>query len=243
MIKINLLGVTPPPTTRILSAAGGPPAPRATLAIMFVGALIICFGIVGVVYKIWSNQIADLEKARDHEKLRGAELASVKAQNAKYQQRLKDLETRINTIQALQNSRVGPVELMSSLGTVISKTSDIYLYTLTPAAGKVQLKGESGTVDSMANFMAYLKNSGFYDNIQLDQFYQDDQHDRLAYKFLLTCEFKSSTGGASPTSGAAPTLPVGTGVAAPGVPGGPPMPRLPGQPGSPTQPYPTRLMR
>ena len=32
----------------------------------------------------------------------------VKAQNEKYQQRLKDLETRINTIQALQNSRVGP---------------------------------------------------------------------------------------------------------------------------------------
>ena len=69
----------------------------------------------------------------------------VKAQNEKYQQRLRDLETRINTIQALQNSRVGPVELMSALGSVVNKTSDIYLYTLTatPAGERFMLKGQS----------------------------------------------------------------------------------------------------
>jgi Tfp pilus assembly protein PilN len=240
MIKINLLGVAPPRTTKIMSGVGAPPAPLATLVIVFVGAVIICFGIVGVIYKIWSNQIADLEKARDHEKLRAAELASVKAQNARYQQRLKDLETRINTIQALQNGRVGPVELMSSLANVISKTNDVYLYTLSPVAGKVQLKGESGTVDSMANFIGYLKSSGYYDDVQLDQFYQDDQHDRLAYKFQLTCDFRSSTGGASPTAGAAPTLPPGVGAGPPGAGAVPSGPRVP--PG-PNQPYPTRLMR
>jgi len=37
-------------------------------------------------------------------------------------QRLKDLETRINTIQALQNSRVGPVELMRTIGNMVNKT-------------------------------------------------------------------------------------------------------------------------
>ena len=65
----------------------------------------------------------------------------VKAQNEKYQQRLKDLETRINTIQALQNSRVGPVELMSALGNVVNKTNDIYLYTLAPAGDRVAAQG------------------------------------------------------------------------------------------------------
>ena len=65
----------------------------------------------------------------------------VKAQNEKYQQRLKDLETRINTIQALQNSRVGPVELMSSLGNVVSKTTDVYLYTMAPVGDKLAAQG------------------------------------------------------------------------------------------------------
>ena len=87
----------------------------------------------------------------------------MKAQNEKYQQRLKDLETRINTIQALQNSRVGPVELMSALGNIVSKTNDIYLYTLTPAGDRLELKGQSGAVDSMANFLAFLKNSGTFE--------------------------------------------------------------------------------
>ena len=100
MIKINLLGVAPPPT-KIISA-GGTPAPKATQIIMFVGAVIVFFGIVGIIYKIWTNQIADLEKARDHEKVRAAELASVKAQNAKYQQRLKDLDFRSSPTSRLE---------------------------------------------------------------------------------------------------------------------------------------------
>ena len=220
MIKINLLGVAPPPSR--VPSVGGPPAPKATQVVMFVGALIICFGIVGVIYKIWTNQIADLEKRRSQEKIRQTELAVVKAQNEKYQQRLRDLETRINTIQALQNSRVGPVELMSALGNVVNKTNDVYLYTMAPAGDRLQLKGQSGTVDSMANFLAFLKNSGSFDDVQLEQFYQDDQHERLTYKFTLSCQFKSPTGGISPRRAARPEAPRRPAAAGPaGGPRGP----------------------
>ena len=47
MIKINLLGVAPPPSK--VSSVGGPPAPKATQVMIFVGALVVCFGIVGVI--------------------------------------------------------------------------------------------------------------------------------------------------------------------------------------------------
>ena len=189
MIKINLLGVAPPP----IKAAPGPPATKAFQALTFVGALIVSFAIVGVVYKIWSNQIAELEKKSKQEKIRQTELAMVKAQNERYQQHLKDLETRINTIQALQNSRVGPVEMMTALGDVINRTGDVYLYTVSPTADRLVLKGQSGTVDSMANLLAYMKSSGYFDDVQLLQFYQDDQHNRLTYKFTLDCLAKSPT--------------------------------------------------
>ncbi|MGO8817761.1 MAG: PilN domain-containing protein [Terriglobia bacterium] len=217
MIKINLLGSAPPPSR---ASSGGPPAPRATQALVFVGALIISFGIVGVMYEVWTNQIATLQKKRDQERLRTQELALVQAQNQKYQEHLRDLETRIDTIQALQNSRVGPVQLMSALGNVVNKTSDVFLYTLTPApvGDGFLLKGQSSTVSSMANLLASLKNSGTFQEVQLDQFYQDDKDDRLTYKFSLSGQFKSPTGVASPTSGAAPEAPPGTAPAA--VPGG-----------------------
>ncbi|MGD0224727.1 MAG: PilN domain-containing protein [Terriglobia bacterium] len=212
MIKINLLGSAPPPP----GVTTGPPAPKATQVLIFVGALIIAFGIVGVIYEVWTNQIASLTKKRDQERLRTQELALVKAQNERYQQHLRDLETRIDTIQALQNSRVGPVQLMSALGNVVNKTSDVYLYTLTPepTGEGFLLKGQSSTVSSMANLLASLKNSGAFEDVQLDQFYQDDKMDRLTYKFALSCQFKSPTGVVSPTSGAAPEAPPGPAPAA-----------------------------
>jgi len=208
---------------------------------MFAGAMIICFGIVGIIYKVWTNQIADYEQKRNQEKIRQTELAAVKAQNDKYQERLSNLETRINTIQALQNSRVGPVELMNTLGGIVGRTNDIYLYTLTPVGERFQLKGQSSTVDSMASLLAFLKNSGFYNDVQLEQFYQDDLHAHQAYKFSVSAQFKSPKGGVSPTAGGAPANPAGPSGPVPGLPGRPGP--LPGQPGASPQSQPQRLVR
>lgn len=219
MIKINLLGVAPPPT----KAAAGPPATRAFQVVTLVGALIVSFAIVGFIHRIWTNQIAELDKRFNQEKFRQTELEVVRSQNAKYQQRLSDLETRINTIQALQSSRVGPVELMSALGSVVNRINDVYLYTANTGAGdRLELKGQSGTVNSMANFLAYLKDSGAFDDVRLEQFYQDDQYNRLSYKFTMNCQFKSPSAAAA-AGGAAPPGPAGaTPVSAPGAqPGGP----------------------
>ncbi len=209
MIKINLLGVAPPPTR----PAAGPPATRTFQVVTFVGALVVSFAIVGIIYRVWNSAVMELEQRLKQEKLRQAELAQVKAQNDRYQQRLQDLETRINTIQALQNGRVGPVELMTGLGTEVNRTADIYLYTMTTQGNRVVLRGQSSSVDSMANFMSYLKRSVFFDDVQLRQFYQDDQHNRLTYKFSLDFICKSPTLAgttgqpATPVKGGAPRGP------------------------------------
>jgi Tfp pilus assembly protein PilN len=86
---------------------------------------------------------------------------------------------------------------------------------------KLSLKGQSSTVNSMATFMASLGQSGFFTNVQLEQFYQDDIKDRLTYKFSVSCEFKSPTGGTSPTAGGAAAAPGGPGAGTAGAPGTP----------------------
>ena len=202
---------------------------------MFVGALIIGFGIVGVIYKIWSSEIAGLTAARSKQRIRQQELAVVKGQNDKYQQRLRDLETRINTIQALQNSRTGPVELMAALGNIVNKTDDIFLFTVAPAGDRVELRGQSGSVDTMTSFLGFLKDSGTFDDVQLEQFYQDDYKDRLAYKFTLNCGFRALTQGTSPKAGGAPAGAGGAGSPATAPSGGHEGPQ-----GSPGQARPPR---
>ena len=215
MIKINLLGVAPPPQ----KPEAGPQATITLQVVTFLGALLVSFAIVGIIYKVWSSQIAELEQRLKQEKVRQTELAGVKAQNQKYQQRLRDLETRINTIQALQNSRVGPVEMMTALGNVVDRSTEVYLYTVAPASDRIEVKGQSGTVDSMANFLGSLKNSGYFDDVQLRQFFQDDQHNRLNYKFTLDCLFKSPTGAVIAPGPGAPAAPPASG---PGIPPGRP---------------------
>jgi len=50
MIKINLLGVAAPKP----KAAAVAPASKAVQLGAFIGALVVCFGIVGLFYMIWS---------------------------------------------------------------------------------------------------------------------------------------------------------------------------------------------
>jgi Tfp pilus assembly protein PilN len=202
MIKINLLGAAAPPTP-------GPAAPptRAFQVVTFVGALVVCLAIVGVFYKFWSSQVAELEQDLKRQQDREKELASVRAQNAVYLQHLNELERRINTIQTLQASRVGPVEQMTALGDVANQTSDVYLYTVAPQGERLAVRGQSGSVQSMATFLSALQHSGAFTDVQLRQFYEDDQQSRLTYKFLLDCLYKPpAPAGAT----AQPAAPAGT---------------------------------
>jgi Tfp pilus assembly protein PilN len=185
MIKINLLGAAAP------GAPGAAPPPTRTFQVVtFVGALVVCLAIVGVFYKFWSSQVATLEQDLKRQQDREKELAGVRAQNALYLQHVSDLERRIRTIQTLQESRLGPVEQMTALGEVVNKTADIVLYTVAPQAERLAISGQSSSVQSMTAFLSALKESGAFIDVQLRQFYEDDQESRLTYKFNLDCLYK-----------------------------------------------------
>lgn len=182
MIRINLLGVTP-------TAPGAkPPAAPATVArqaLIFGVSAVVCAIAAYLPYMFWTRDIDRLQKEFNKEKDRERELASVRAQNERYVARLNELETRINTIQKLQSSRTGPVELMSTLGATVNRTNDLYLLTVTPQGNRLALRGQSNTVESIANFIAALKQSGMFTDVQLRQYFQDDQSNRVSFKFNI----------------------------------------------------------
>lgn len=129
MIKINLLGVAAPKP----QAAAVAPASKVVQLGAFIGALVVCFGIVGLFYMIWSVSIDSLNVELRKQQAEQARLAVIKRENAKYEQERRLLEQRINTIQVLQASRVGPTEFMNALGNVVNKTTnDLYLFPWLP---------------------------------------------------------------------------------------------------------------
>lgn len=188
MIKINLLGVAPPPIP-----VAGPPATRAFQVGVFVGSAVVSFAIVGLIWKMWSSAVADLDRKVKQEQVREQELKAVKAQNDRYEAHKRDLEQRINTIQTLQAGRVGPVEEMTALGETVNRVSDVYLFTMTPQGDRVVLNGQAGSVDSMATFLSSLQKSAYFQAVQLQRFYQDNQKGQLSYKFTLDMVYKSPT--------------------------------------------------
>ncbi|MGH9581103.1 MAG: PilN domain-containing protein [Terriglobales bacterium] len=184
MIRINLLGVTKQPKAPSVPATAG------RQAVIFVVSAVIAFGIVGVIYRIWSNQIAELDKKIAAAKIEADRLAQIRAENQRYVAQRVQLERRINTIQALLNAKAGPVDFMTYLGNVATHNNDLYLLTVTPEGARVVIKGQANTVESIATFIANLQASGRFQEVQLRQYYQDDQNERLSFKFNIDCVYK-----------------------------------------------------
>ncbi len=200
MIKINLLGVAAPKPREAAVA----PTSKAVQLGAFVGALVVCFAIVGLFYMIWSASIDTLNVEIRKQQAERARLVGIKQDNAKYEKERRLLEQRINTIQVLQASRVGPTEFMNALGNVVNKTTnDLYLSSVASQGDRVVIHGQAGSANSVATLLSSMKISGYFDDVQLRQLYEDDVQNLITYKFNMDCAYKSPSAAASPTQAGA----------------------------------------
>jgi Tfp pilus assembly protein PilN len=207
MIKINLLGAAAlPPRAKVAA-----PVSKAKQLGAFLVALVVSFAIVGVVYMIWSASVASLNVELRKQQAEQARLAAIKVENIRYERESALLEQRVNTVQVLRTSRLGPTEFMNALGDVVNKTpSDLYLFTVTPQSDRVVIHGQAGSPNAVAGLLSLMKTSGYFNDVQLRQFYEDDIQNVLSYKFNMDCLYKSPLAAGSLTragAGAKATTP------------------------------------
>jgi Tfp pilus assembly protein PilN len=153
---------------------------------------------------LWSRSVDALGVELKKQQAEQVRLAAIKQENAKYEQERRLLEQRIKTIQMLQASRVGPTEFMNALSTVVNKTSsDLYLFSVAPQGDRVVIRGQAGSANSVATLLSSMKTSGYFDDVQLRQFYEDDVQDLISYKFNMDCLYKPPAAAASPAQAGA----------------------------------------
>jgi len=186
MIRINLLGVARPVTARV----AGPPPTAAKQAIIFVGSLLVASIIVGALWLIWTAEVTKLTKERDDAKIEQQRLAQIGAEVQRLNQQKQQLERRKNTITTLQNSRVGPADFMTALGNTVNRVNDLYLLAVNPSGDRIALRGQAGTVQAIANLIAELKRSDRFQDVQLRQYFQDDQDSRRTFKFNIDMRYR-----------------------------------------------------
>ena len=190
MIRINLLCEGTKPTA--LKSTGGRAA-VATVVLSIAGAALLSFGTVGGLAWHSNAQIAKLEQRLKQEQAEQARLKAIQKENQLYQARVRELEQRIRAIQVVESSRSGSLELMRALGEAVNRTKGLYLLSVNPDGNRLLLKGLAQSVGALAGFITALKHSGSFSDVELRQYYQDDQADLTTFKFDLDCIYAPAT--------------------------------------------------
>ena len=201
-IKINLLGLAAPKPKAKPAAA---PAQKSMLPVwIFLGTFVVSFGIVGLLYLIWNGSIAKLNGELKKQQVEQTRLVAIRQENARYEGTRAQLEQRVKAVQLLQTNRLGPTEFMSVMGDVVAKTpTDLFFASVAHEGGRVTIQGQAGSANSVATLLALLKNCGYFDDVQLRQFYEDDKPNLVNYKFNLDCSYKPPSGATTLTQASA----------------------------------------
>ncbi len=199
MIKINLF----PEGGRqqaIEPGIGRSPLKVSPALVVGLSAL-LSFGVVGALGWYWSGQVARLAQQMKAEQVEQARLAAIQQKNQLYEKQVRELERRLHTIQVLEDQRTGPVELMTALGDTVNQTRDLYLMSASPQGDQLLLEGRAASVESIAGFIAALKHSGSFAEVELREYYQDDEAERVTFKFDLNCVYRRAGADGRPSAG------------------------------------------
>lgn len=155
-----------------------------------LASLVICFGVVGLLYWSSNHKITQLNAQIAAERQEAVRLAGIQAENTKYQGQLAQINDHIQLIQTLEQSRTGPQQLMALLGNAVNRISGLYLLSVDASQNRLAIHGQSDYVNGIADFIATLESLQSFNDVQLRQVFEDDQNSRVSFKFDLDCLYK-----------------------------------------------------
>ena len=207
MIQINLLGQARPK-----AAKQAVPLEATLQIILFLAAVAVAAVILSVVY---FKQKADLDATNKRIAALRAEKASleqIKQDVDRFESQKATLQQRIDVIETLQKNRTGAQDLLQMVANTVVRVDSLWLTQLNRTSDSLEIKGEAGSINSVANFITELKRSGYFDRIEIKSAKEDDlQQGVETYGFEMSAAVAST----SAASGGAKTQPTGATPAPP----------------------------
>jgi type IV pilus assembly protein PilN len=188
MIRVNLGGG---PSKKSPAAAPKGKTPRTVTGpsnlLPVIHVLIIAVAAVGgyLYYAQLTAESANLARQMSALQQQQKELDAVIKQNQIYEVRKKALESRIRVIEDLRKNQLSPVVVLDALADAIDRTRFVWLSTLSQSNTTFSMAGTGTSVDALSAFVANLKATGYFRNINLARF----SDARGNYTFSMTCEF------------------------------------------------------
>ena len=191
MIRINLLGQARP------KAAKQAVPLEATVQILFACVAIgLAFVILGITYYQQKHQLDETNKRIASLKAEKASLQQIKLDVDRFESEKSVLQQRIDVIETLQRNRSGAQDMLQMVANTVVRIDSLWLTSLDRKGDTLQLEGEAGSINAVANFITELKKSGYFDQIEIKSAKENDLLPGVeTYGFTMTVAIAPATGG------------------------------------------------
>lgn len=179
MIKINLA-----PSRRKKLAISLPPLPG--LGLLFgVASLLLTLGIGGS-WSLLSREAGRLQSAitRAQKELDGLKVAI--AEGNRFKKEKEDLERRVAIIDLIARLQTRPVYILDAVADTVPR--DLWLTSLEEKESRLRLGGSAFSSTAVADFMANLKRSGAFKDVDLVVSRQDLTKSPRLVTFEIVCD-------------------------------------------------------
>jgi type IV pilus assembly protein PilN len=179
VIKINLA----PPTTKTRRAGAG-----VNLGIVF-GALAVLLVLALAAYGwMLSADVGRLKAEIEQSQREMTRLKPIIAEGQRYRQEKEELERRVNAIEVVARNQARPAYLLDSLADLLP--GNLWLTRVEEKSQQLRLAGTTYSAATLADFMANLKASGKFKEVDLVESRQDLGKSPRTITFEVTCQFE-----------------------------------------------------
>lgn len=181
MIKINLA----PPTERKRVSLS---VPSFNLGVLFVILYLLAVGGVGAWWWSLDAEVADLTRQVEDNQREVQRLKAVIAEGQRFKKEKEELEGRVAAIEAVARLQTRPVYLVDAVVDTLAK--DLWLTRMEERNQVLRLAGTTYSSTALADFMANLKASGKFKDVDLVISQQDLTRSPRTITFEVTCRFE-----------------------------------------------------
>ena len=180
MIKINL---GPPSARKRAWTASG-----VNLGIVFGGLGLLLVVVLGAWTWILSAGVLTLQREIEQGRAEVNRLKPIIAEGERYRANKEDLERRVNAIETVARNQARPTYLLDAIADVLP--ADLWLTRVEEKSQVLRLVGTTYSSVALSDFMANLRASGKFKDVDLVESRQDLTKSPRTISFDVTCRFE-----------------------------------------------------
>jgi type IV pilus assembly protein PilN len=209
MIRINLLGQARP------KAAKKAVPLEATVQILFLAVAVgLAVVILLVTYLQQKKSLDAVNQKIENLRREKASLQQIKADVDRFESQKAELQHRIDVIETLQKNRTGGQELLQMVANTVVRVDSLWLTSLERKGDTLDIQGQAGSINAVANFITQLKRSGYFGKVEIKEAKETDLvKSAQTFGFTMSADVIHA-----PPPSAAPVQPQPTGAKPPAAP-------------------------